>query len=112
MMKTDSKWSVYLLRCKNNSLYCGITNNVEARYEAHQNGTGAKYTRANPPVKIVAVVGGLEKSQAAKIEYAIKRFPANKKIQALQDMADELESLTETEESDLNDEEDSSFSPR
>jgi putative endonuclease len=79
----QNTWTVYLLRCKSGALYCGITNNLEARIEAHKNGTGAKYTRANPPICLAAKKDGFTKSEAAKIEYAIKRVPARRKIEAL-----------------------------
>ncbi|HRH32467.1 MAG TPA: GIY-YIG nuclease family protein, partial [bacterium] len=48
-----SHWFVYILRCKNNSLYTGITNNLESRVAKHQAGKGAKYTRAFGPVTLV-----------------------------------------------------------
>ena len=48
-------WFVYLLECRNGSLYTGISNDVVARYVAHASGKGARYTRANPPVRLVAV---------------------------------------------------------
>lgn len=79
----QNTWTVYLLRCKTGALYCGITNNLEARIEAHKKGTGAKYTRANPPIKLAAKRGGFTKSEAAKIEYTIKRVPAKRQIEAL-----------------------------
>ncbi|MEK7183106.1 MAG: GIY-YIG nuclease family protein [Patescibacteria group bacterium] len=47
------RWVVYILRCKNGSLYTGITNNLEARVAKHNAGMGAKYTRAFGPVRIV-----------------------------------------------------------
>jgi len=49
-----SHWQLYLLECKGGSYYAGITNNLEARYKAHVEGKGARYTRANPPLRILA----------------------------------------------------------
>ena len=46
-------WYVYLARCSDNSLYCGITNNLEKREKTHNSGKGSKYTRARLPVKFV-----------------------------------------------------------
>jgi putative endonuclease len=46
-------WFVYILLCADQSLYTGTTNDVAARFAAHLNGKGAKYTRSHKPVKIV-----------------------------------------------------------
>ena len=45
-------WYVYMLRCGDGSLYTGSTTDVARRLREHQNGTGAKYTRARPPVSL------------------------------------------------------------
>ena len=51
---TDPRpWFLYLLLCRNGSLYAGISNDVEARYRAHAAGRGARYTRANPPLRLL-----------------------------------------------------------
>ncbi len=76
-------WSVYLLKCSDNSLYCGVTNNLENRLIKHNKGTASKYTRARLPVKLAAIKNNLTKSEAYKIEYRIKRIPADKKIATL-----------------------------
>lgn len=76
-------WTLYLLECRNGALYTGITNNLEARYQAHLHGTGAKYTRANPPVAILATAEFPDRSSASKAEWAIKQQPRNKKIEAV-----------------------------
>ena len=49
----NGKHFVYILLTENNTLYCGYTDDVEKRFQAHLEGKGAKYTRANKPVKIV-----------------------------------------------------------
>lgn len=76
-------WRVYLLRCADNSLYCGITNDLEARVAKHNAGKGAKYTKPRLPVKIVAATSEFSKSEALRLEYAIKRLPADKKIEGI-----------------------------
>ncbi len=76
-------WRVYLLRCADNSMYCGITNDVEARISKHNAGKGAKYTRSRRPVQLIAASLGLSKSDALKLEHAIKRRPTQKKIETL-----------------------------
>lgn len=47
-------WYVYLLECQNGKIYTGITTDVNRRFDEHLSGTGAKFTRANPPVQILA----------------------------------------------------------
>ena len=79
------EWQVYLLRCSDNSLYCGVTNNIEMRLLKHNNGTASKYTRSRLPVKLIAARKGLTKKESFKIEYQIKKLPAAKKISALED---------------------------
>ncbi|MCD4744066.1 MAG: GIY-YIG nuclease family protein [Desulfobacteraceae bacterium] len=81
MVKTEKiDWIVYLLRCSDNSLYCGVTNNLDNRIAKHNEGTASKYTRARLPVKLAAVKKDLTKSEAFKLEYRLKRLPAKKKI--------------------------------
>ncbi len=81
MVKTEkTDWIVYLLRCSDNSLYCGVTNNLDNRIEKHNQGTASKYTRARLPVKLAAIKKDLTKSQAFKLEYRLKRMPAKKKV--------------------------------
>ena len=76
-------WKVYLVRCTDNSLYCGITNDINARIEKHNAGKGAKYTKSRLPVELIAVSKGLSKSDALALEHYIKQQPTEKKIEAL-----------------------------
>jgi len=62
----------YILRCKDNSLYTGWTNNLEKRIEAHNAGKGAKYTKARLPVELVYYEQFETKEEAMKREFAIK----------------------------------------
>jgi len=71
---------VYILRCKDGTLYTGITNNLENRMLAHRNGTGAKYTRAHKPDRILFVKKYRNKSSALKAEIKIKKLPRTKKL--------------------------------
>ena len=73
------QWIVYLIRCSDESLYCGITNNLKNRLEAHNSGKGAKYTRSRRPVELVAASSEMTKSDALKLEYRVKQVPASKK---------------------------------
>jgi putative endonuclease len=68
---------VYFVRCRDNSLYCGYTNDLEKRIEIHNAGKGAKYTRKRLPVKLVYFEEFESKSKAMKREYELKQL--NKK---------------------------------
>ncbi|MCG8552499.1 MAG: GIY-YIG nuclease family protein [Desulfobacterales bacterium] len=76
-------WSTYLLKCSDNSLYCGVTNDLKKRLASHNQGTASKYTRSRIPVKLAAVRNKLSKSEAFKLEYIIKRTRTDKKIKTL-----------------------------
>jgi putative endonuclease len=75
-------WVVYLLKCARNTLYCGITNNLEKRLKQHAGilTGGAKYTRANQPCVLVYREDAPERSSALKREYAIKQLSKTEKI--------------------------------
>ena len=69
------KWFVYMLRCKNDSLYTGVTTDVERRFKEHTSlKTGAKYTKANTPRSIVFIEPCDSRSTAQKRESEIKRL--------------------------------------
>lgn len=69
------KFYVYLLRCKDNSLYCGYTNDLLKRLDEHNNSEkGAKYTRGKRPVILVYFEEFDNKNDAQKREYEIKKF--------------------------------------
>ena len=76
-------WHVYLLPCADRSLYCGITNDLERRVAAHNAGKASKYTRARLPVVLAASTEVADKSAALKLEMAIKKLPANRKMERL-----------------------------
>ncbi len=63
---------VYILRCRDGSLYTGITNDVAHRMAAHLGGKGAKYTRSHPPEAMAALWHCEDKTAAARLEYAVK----------------------------------------
>ena len=68
----ENKWSLYILRCKDNTLYTGITTDVEKRLEAHRSGKGAKYTRGRNPLELVYQEECESHSHALKREMAVK----------------------------------------
>ena len=69
----------YLARCRDNSLYAGYCKNLDEREAAHNNGTGAKYTRAKGPVKLIYSEAFTTKSEAMKREYEVKQWPKAQK---------------------------------
>lgn len=71
-----TSWYLYMLECRDGALYTGISTDVMRRYAAHCAGKGARYTRLNPPQRIVLVHPFADKSQALKAEYAVKRLSA------------------------------------
>ncbi len=77
----DKKFYVYILLTENNTLYCGYTDDVQRRFELHKAGKGAKYTRANKPIKIVYTREFDTKSEAQKEEFRIKHLPKLKKLE-------------------------------
>lgn len=76
-------WVLYLLECAGDRLYAGITNDLPARFRAHVEGRGARFTRAFPPVRIVAASELPSRSEALKAEYALKRRPRALKLRFL-----------------------------
>lgn len=72
-------WFVYMLRCHDRSLYTGITNNLEKRYNDHLNKKGAKYTKSHRVIKMEIFFEVKNKSEASKLEYKIKKFDKKSK---------------------------------
>lgn len=67
-------WFVYILECKDKTFYTGITNNIPKRLKAHNNGTGAKYTKYRLPVTLLYFEIVDSKSSALKREIAIHKM--------------------------------------
>ena len=80
---SEKKWVVYLARCSDKSLYCGISNDFKSRLIEHNSGKGAKYTKSRRPVELVGTSPEMTKSDALKLEYRIKQVPADKKLAEL-----------------------------
>jgi len=70
---------VYMIRCKDGSLYTGWTNNLEKRFRNHCEGKGAKYTRGRGPLELVYYEVFEDKKDAMKREYAIKQLKKSEK---------------------------------
>ncbi len=76
-------WHVYLLRCGDQSLYAGATNDLKKRVAAHNAGKGARYTRSRLPVKLVYSEKLPTRSRALKREFAVKRLSRAQKLALL-----------------------------
>jgi len=72
-------WFVYLIECADGSLYTGITVDVAARFQAHRQGKGARYTRSHPPLRVLATEAHPDRSAASRAEYRIKQLSAEAK---------------------------------
>ena len=70
----NSNWVCYLLRCADDTLYCGITNDLDKRLAAHNAGIAAKYTRSRGPVELVFTESCIDRSSASKREMEIKKL--------------------------------------
>jgi putative endonuclease len=77
--RAAGRWYVYLILCRNGAIYTGIARNVAMRYEHHVAGTGARYTRANPPRRLLVKFACLNQSEASRMEAAIKKLSATSK---------------------------------
>ena len=77
-------WYVYILRCGDDSLYTGCTDNVPRRLAAHQSGKGAKYTRSRLPVSLIYQEEVPDKPAALRREAAIKRLTRSQKLKLIE----------------------------
>jgi putative endonuclease len=72
---------VYLLRCADDSLYCGWTTDVDRRLAEHRSGAASRYTRSRRPVELAVVIPVADRSAALREEARIKRLPRVAKLQ-------------------------------
>lgn len=76
-------WYLYMIECVDGSIYTGIAVDVASRYAAHCAGSGARYTRSHPPLRLLGYETHEDRSSASKAEYRIKRLsPAGKRAYA------------------------------
>lgn len=80
----EKAWSVYILRCADGTLYTGVTTDVQRRFNAHQTGKGAKYTRGRGPLELVYREECLDKGAALKRELAIKGLSREEKLKLIE----------------------------
>jgi putative endonuclease len=75
----DKSWFLYFIECKSGSIYTGITTDVANRFKKHVAGKGARYTRMNPPARILGFIEIGTRSDALRAERSVKRMPAGQK---------------------------------
>ena len=80
----EKGWYLYILRCRDGSLYTGITTDVQTRLEAHRAGKGAKYTRGRGPLELVYSENCGDHSAALKREAQIKSLPRAGKMKLIE----------------------------
>jgi putative endonuclease len=74
------RWVVYLLRCGDGTLYCGVTNDVDKRLAAHRAGRGARYTRGRGPLRLLHIEKARGRGDALRREYAWKQLTRKEKL--------------------------------
>ncbi|MFN2616050.1 MAG: GIY-YIG nuclease family protein [Thermoleophilaceae bacterium] len=79
---------VYLLRCADDTLYCGWTTDVRRRLAAHRSGSASRYTRSRRPVSLAAVIRVADRSAALREEARVKRLPRAAKLRLVEAYAD------------------------
>jgi putative endonuclease len=72
-------WFVYVIECRDGSLYTGIAVDVAKRYATHAAGKGARYTRSHPPARLLAAFAHPDRSSALKGEHAMRQLSADAK---------------------------------
>ena len=90
-MSMDKQWVVYILECKDGTLYTGVTDRLQYRLAAHRAGKGAKYTRGRAPLKLRYLEDCEDRSSALKRESAITRLSKNEKWELCQTAPRSLE---------------------
>lgn len=78
-------WVVYILRCADDSLYTGITNDLQARLACHAAGTGAKYMRGRAPFTVMHTENCANRGDALRREAAVKRLTRRQKLDLIED---------------------------
>lgn len=78
-------WWVYMILTKKGKIYTGVSTDIERRFKQHKTGTGARYFRTDKPVRIIFTDGPYSRSEAQKIECAIKKLSASEKRKKCQE---------------------------
>jgi ribonuclease HI len=86
----NENWCVYVLRCRNNSLYTGMTNNIERRLKEHEQGRGSKFVRSWRPYELVRTIPCKNAGEARRLEYDLKKLTRKEKIETLKLLIDPI----------------------
>lgn len=78
-MSTSRPWFLYVLECRDGSLYTGIAVDVEKRFALHLVGKGAKYTRSHPPLRILGKKAYPDRASVSRAEHAVKKLKPEEK---------------------------------
>ena len=89
----EKQWVLYILECRDGSLYTGITDRLEYRLAAHRSGKGAKYTRGRGPLRLRYLEECADHSAALKREIDIKKLTRNEKWELCKTAPKSLEEL-------------------
>lgn len=84
---TTKPWVLYVLRCNDDTLYCGITNDLERRLRQHNTGQGARYTKGRGPLIVLKSWPAASMSAALKAERAFKRLNRDDKLKKVRSRA-------------------------
>ena len=79
MKESEKYWYLYMVRCADDSIYTGISNDVQSRINKHNRGVGAKYTAGRLPVSLIFSERHANQSSARKREVQLKKWSKNKK---------------------------------
>ena len=82
-MSKEMDWTLYIIETENGKLYTGITTDLERRFWEHCSGFGAKYFRSETPHQIVYTEMHIDRSEASKREYEIKKMSKEKKLELI-----------------------------
>lgn len=84
-------WQVYIILCSDDSLYTGITTDVQRRFSQHLSGSGAKYFRGHTPKRLVYLENGHDRSSASCREAQIKKLRSSEKRQLIASKTNQLD---------------------
>ena len=79
MTKPKTKWHLYLVRCADDTIYTGISSDVQSRIDKHNSGRGAKYTQARLPVRLIYSESQPNRISAMKREIEVKKWGRKRK---------------------------------
>lgn len=86
--RKPKRWYVYILRCSDDTLYCGVTTDVERRVSEHNRGTASRYTRSRRPVTIEGYAAFPDRGAAQRAEHAVKKRPSGEKLRFLEELGE------------------------